>query len=274
MKKHRGKKSVGQGRRPERGQGQRRPAERTSGVPERTPRTRRERLEREVELVEWKTLGSMLASYGQKLERPQLEQLARFHALLLEGNRKLNLTRIWNLKDIVVKHYVDSLIILNYLSELPSPLLDIGTGGGFPGIPLKIARPETHVILGEGVRKRVEFLRGVRSDLQLDKLDLIGRNIDKSFEYPVNGVITRAVEPIRDTLQRIRNCLLPEGLAIFMKGPNVDDELRDAGKEFPDLYRLKDDIRYQLPGTPFRRRLIIYAKKVSPTDAEAADGDN
>jgi 16S rRNA (guanine527-N7)-methyltransferase len=202
----------------------------------------------------------MLGKSGFKLIPPQLELLAAYHTIMLERNRELNLTRILNLEDIVLKHYVDCFLVAHYLPVLPEPLLDIGSGAGFPGIPLKILFPDSHIILGEGVRKRVNFLREVREELKLTKLDIVGRNIDRDFEYPVNGTITRAVSSIRDTLRRVSNCLLPGGQAIFMKGPNVDQEIEDAGKKFPHLFKLEKDIAYSLPNSSYRRRLVIYRK--------------
>ncbi len=213
-------------------------------------------------------LGRLLKKYEFPIPKDQLELLARFHALLIDRNRKLNLTRIWNLEDIVVKHYVDCFIITRFLPEVPSPLLDLGTGGGFPGIPLKILLPDHHIILGEGVRKRVDFLREVRTELSLEKLDLIGRNIDRDFEYPVNGVITRAVQPIRDTLKRVRNCLRRDGVVIFMKGPGVDPEKVDAKKKFEGIYEEIDDVAYVLPKTKNRRRLVVYRKVGGAEDDE------
>jgi len=219
-------------------------------------------------LADAPTLAGLLRKHGQQLAPDRLDLLVQFHALLVEKNRKLNLTRIRNLEDIVLKHYVDCFLVARFVPQLPSPLLDIGTGGGFPGIPLKILFPDTQVILAEGVRKRVEFLREVRESLGLENLDIVGRNIDRDFEYPVNGIITRAVEPIRDTLRRVSNCLVPGGIAIFMKGPNVDGEKVDAAGKFPELYTEVEDHRYTLPSSPFRRSLVVYRKNRRPAGEE------
>ena len=226
--------------------------------------SRREEAER-ARPVGVEELKSRLENRGFKLTEEELEKLATFHRLLIERNRSINVTRIFNLDDIVDKHYVDCLIIQRFVPNLPEPLLDIGTGGGFPGIPLKIVNPDLHIILGEGVRKRVDFLRDVRDELKLEKLDIIGRNIDKDFEYPVSGVITRAVESVTDTLKRSKNCLVPGGHVYFMKGPNVDEEMEEAEKRLGSLYQLADDFPYQLPGTPYRRRLVVYRKLAPPT---------
>ena len=205
-------------------------------------------------------MGRLMARHGFALPPDKVELLTRFHAYLIDRNRKLNLTRIWNLEEMVVKHYVDCLIVTRFIKEIPGPLLDIGTGGGFPGIPLKILLPDLHIILGEGVRKRVNFLSDARAELGLKKLDVIGRNIDRDFEYPVKSVITRAVEPMQDTLKRVQNCLLQGGIAMFMKGPSVDPEKVEVDRRFEGFYQEIADHAYTLPGTEYKRRLVVYRK--------------
>jgi len=204
-------------------------------------------------------IGRLLEAWGFRLEARELALLTRFHRFLLEKNRRLNLTRIHNLEDVVLKHYVDCFLV-DRMVTLPSPLLDLGTGGGFPGVPLKIIRPDLHIILAEGVGKRVRFLKDARDHLCLDGLDVIGRNIDREFFYPVRGVITRAVEQVHDTLGRMRNSLQAGGLAIFMKGPNVDEEIARARKRYPDEYGLEHDLHYTLPRSSHRRRLLVYRR--------------
>ncbi|MFH1532472.1 MAG: 16S rRNA (guanine(527)-N(7))-methyltransferase RsmG [Pseudomonadota bacterium] len=204
-------------------------------------------------------IGRLLDAYGFKLEARELSLLTRFHLFLFDKNRQLNLTRIHNLEDVVLKHYVDCFLVAR-MTELPSPLLDLGTGGGFPGIPLKIIRPDLHIILAEGVGKRVRFLKDVRAHLDLEGLDVIGRNIDREFFYPVNGVITRAVELIPDTLKRMQNSLQTGGLAIFMKGPNVDEEMTRAQRRYGDEYEVAFDLPYTLPRSTHRRRLLVYRR--------------
>lgn len=185
--------------------------------------------------------------------------LAQFYHVLMQHQQSVNLTRLLKFNEIAIKHFIDSLWIVR-LTELQFPLLDLGTGPGFPGIPLKIKFPEERILLGEGVQKRVEFLKTVRSELKLKNLDIVGRNIDHNFVYPVRGVITRAVEDISNTLGHITSCLELGGRMYFMKGPGVDPEIEAASKKWQGVFRLVDNISYQLPKTTNDRRLVIFEK--------------
>ncbi|MDG0817392.1 16S rRNA (guanine(527)-N(7))-methyltransferase RsmG [Bdellovibrio svalbardensis] len=208
-----------------------------------------------------------MVSHEQRLK------LAHFYRLLMLNQEKENFTRLLKLKDIAIKHFIDSIIILKY-TKLQFPLIDVGTGPGFPGIPLKIMFPEEKILLGEGVQRRVEFLKHVRSEMNLKNLDIVGRNINKNFVYPVNGVITRAVEDIGNTLGNVISCLQLGGRVYFMKGPGVDPEIEMAKKNWSEYYKLVENIAYSLPETPHDRRLVIYEKikhMELPTEDEGED---
>jgi 16S rRNA (guanine527-N7)-methyltransferase len=193
----------------------------------------------------------------------QRRQLARFYVILMEQQKHDNFTRLLSLKDIGIKHFIDSLIITKY-TELQFPLIDIGTGPGFPGIPLKILYPQEKILLAEGVQKRVEFLKKVRESLGVSNCDIVGRNIDKYFAYPLRGAITRAVEDISNTLNNIQGSLEKGGRVYFMKGPGVDPELERAEKTWSHAFRLVQDIAYDIPRTQNNRRLIVYEKLTEP----------
>lgn len=193
------------------------------------------------------------------VSHPQRRQLAQFYRLLMQEQDVQNFTRLLKFRDIAIKHFIDS-IIVSRLTDLRYPLLDVGTGPGFPGLPLKIVAPDQHILLAEGVQKRVAFLKKAREELHLEKLDIIGRNINKFFVYPVNGVITRAVEDMRNTLGNVVSCLQEGGRVYFMKGPGADPEIPMALETWGEHYRLIDDIAYDLPKTENHRRLVIFEK--------------
>ena len=187
------------------------------------------------------------------------KRLVEFYLLLMNHQLTDNVTRLVKFNEIAIKHFIDSIIIPR-LTTLQFPLLDIGTGPGFPGIPLKIIFPEKKIILAEGVRRRVDFLKAVREEMRLKELDIVGRKIDETFALPVRGAITRALEEIPRTLLAVSRCLEVGGRVYFMKGPNVDQEIQMAKKEFAGYFRLVDDIKYELPKTPHERRLVIFEK--------------
>src|SRR3954452_4738002 len=149
-----------------------------------------------------KRLEELLSRSGIRLNREQLEQLWRYHNLIRKRNQDRELTRIIEFESMVIKHYVDCMIVGKFLT-LPSPLLDIGTGAGFPGIPLKIRYPHLKLILAEPRPKRIEFLKEVIAELGLKNIEVFDHKVvSENFYQPVKGVITRAVEPIEKTLLR------------------------------------------------------------------------
>lgn len=195
-----------------------------------------------------------------KVSHEQRELFTKYYLLLMENQKKENMTRLVSLRDVAIKHFIDC-IMVNRLIPLKFPLLDMGSGPGFPGIPLKImVGPEKKIILAEGVQKRVSFLKQVRDELKLKGLDIIGRNVTSDFVYPVEGVITRAVEDARNTLGNVMNCLQTGGRVYLMKGPNVDPEIEVALKTWGDYYKLEKDKSYDLPHTQNSRRLLIFQK--------------
>lgn len=187
-------------------------------------------------------------------------QLVRYYQLLMNQQKTENFTRLLKFRDIAIKHFIDCLMVPR-LWSLEFPLLDIGTGPGLPGIPLKIVYPQEKILLAEGVRKRVEFLKKVREEMKLKELDIVGRYIDEEFMLPVKTVITRAVDDVNKTLKDIRGCLKIGGHMIFMKGPNVDPEIEKAKSDWARTYELVEDIEYSLPNTPHQRRLVIFRRQ-------------
>jgi 16S rRNA (guanine(527)-N(7))-methyltransferase RsmG len=206
------------------------------------------------------SLGSLLNEAGIILDERQLDLLWRFHLLLRRHTEEYDLTRLRSFRDIAVKHYIDCMIVPS-LIELPSPLLDIGTGAGFPGIPLKIVCPECEIILAESRSNRVEFLEHAVKELGLKGIRIHeGGVLPGRMGEKVAGVITRALETAEKTLNRVKDNLDPGGQVILMKGPQGENEISEALHLWNDTFTLKKNISYTLPGTHHRRRLIIFEK--------------
>jgi 16S rRNA (guanine527-N7)-methyltransferase len=210
-------------------------------------------------------LADIFRNHGFKgVSHEQRRALAHFYHLLMQTQEKENFTRLLKIRDIAIKHFIDCLMVPQ-ITKLQFPLMDVGTGPGFPGIPLKIAFPDERIILAEGVQRRVEFLKKVREEMKLKNLDIIGRNINPYFAYPVQGVITRAVEDVRNTLTNVLTSLQLGGKVYLMKGPGVDPEIEIAKKELSEFYELEENTAYSLPETTQERRLLVYRKiKLAP----------
>jgi len=195
------------------------------------------------------------------LSEKQVQQVWQYHNLLRKKNAEYDLTRIYQFDNMVQKHYVDCVLVAKLLEwKLPSPLLDIGTGAGLPGILLKIACPETETILSEGRHKRIAFLHEVVQTLGLKGIEIYEGKIYPSFSRSVNGVITRALESMPKTLDRVMRSLVPGGRAIFMKGPGCEEELEEALEVFGASYKLIKDVSYMIPHSSHHRRLIVFER--------------
>ncbi len=190
---------------------------------------------------------------------PKRQQLTQFYELLMANQNEQNFTRLLNIRDIAIKHFIDSLIVTKHV-HLKFPLLDMGTGPGFPGIPLKVHFPKEQIVLAEGVQKRVEFLKHIRAEMKLENLTILGRNVNLEVFYPVQGVITRAVEDARNTLGNVINCVQTGGEVVLMKGPNCGPEIEPALEAWGEYFELAHDISYELPKTPHERRLLVFRK--------------
>jgi len=217
-------------------------------------------------------LADIFRNHDFKCSHEERMKLAHFYELLMKNQEHRNFTRLLKLRDVAIKHFIDCLILTD-LVEIKFPLIDVGTGPGFPGIPLKIRYPKEKILLGEGVQKRVEFLKHVREEMKLENLDIVGRNINEHFVYPVNGVITRAVEDISNTLRNTMSCVQVGGEVYFMKGPGVDPEIESAVQNFSEFYKLKHNIAYDLPKTENHRRLVVFEKIKNAPLPEEEDND-
>jgi 16S rRNA (guanine527-N7)-methyltransferase len=210
-----------------------------------------------------KSLEDLITRCNLSLAPAQFDALWAYHRMLREANARLNLTRIHSFENMVLKHYVDSLLVLKF-AELPSPLIDMGSGPGLPGIPLKIARPGVAMILAEPRGARAEFLQAVCDRLKLERVEVFAGKVGPKFPRTVAGVITRAMASIPETLDRVANCLEPGGRMLFMKGPACDAEIAEARQTHGESFRLLADHAYQIPGTPHDRRLVVYERLEGP----------
>lgn len=202
----------------------------------------------------------LLEQCGVRLNETQLSKLWIYHQLIHKRNQEYNLTGLQDFKEIIIKHYVDCFTV-SKLIDTPFPLLDIGSGAGLPGILFKILFPGEKIILAEPRKKRVNFLKEVKSSLDLKNTYIYPHKIKHDFKTRVQTIITRALETIPETLQRVSSCLEEGGLAVFMKGPSVDKEIELFKKSFNNEYSLVKNQAYVLPLINHKRRLVVLRRK-------------
>lgn len=206
-------------------------------------------------------LKQLLEYHGVDLQKETLEQLWAYHQLLREHNKDQDLTRLNAFETIVERHYADCTLINAYVPEWPKRMIDVGSGAGFPGIPLKLVNPDIRLTLCEPRPNRIEFLNLVIQELGLKGIDVFGHKVtSRSLTFPVQGVISRAFELIELTLPRIQKALVPGGRAYFMKGPAVKDELATLHPEDYG-FKLVSKHFYRIPRSTQNRALVILEKE-------------
>lgn len=204
-----------------------------------------------------------------KINNFQDNQFNEYMDLLLEWNKKINLTAITEKDEIVLKHFIDSLTIKKYIKS-NSKVLDVGTGAGFPGIPLKIYDNSLDITLLDSLNKRINFLNDVIKKLNLEGIRAIhGRaediGKDQKYREKYAVVTSRAVANLSVLLEYMMPFVKVNGVCICMKGNNVDDELKNAKNAIKLLGGKIDKIdEIILPDSNIKRTIVII-KKVRET---------
>ncbi|SDB34896.1 16S rRNA (guanine(527)-N(7))-methyltransferase RsmG [Eubacterium oxidoreducens] len=197
----------------------------------------------------------------------QLDQLLDYYDFLIKTNETLNLTRITEFEDVVMKHFVDSCAIGQYVDLHRSlSIIDIGTGAGFPGIPLKIIYPELSVTLADSLNKRIRFLEEVIQLLSLENIRTIhsraedlGKNCD--FREKFDLCVSRAVANLSTLSELAIPLVKVGGNFISYKSGEIDQELKDAEFAVGELSgRIKDVLYFQLPGDEISRSFVMIEK--------------
>lgn len=203
-------------------------------------------------------------TFGIRLNEKEVEAFDLYLRELLKWNQKINLTAIRSEKGIVVKHFLDSLSAYPYLSK-PSSLLDIGSGAGFPGIPLKMVEPFLEVTLIDSVRKKVDFQKHIIRTLGLKGIEAIhGRVQDKEILQSMGGrfdfVISRAFSDLQTLLILSFPFLKKGGIVLAMKGEMNREEIPSLAKIEGIRYRLQKTVSLVLPGGTFKRSILLFEK--------------
>ena len=201
-------------------------------------------------------------AFGIRLGEKAEEAFDLYLRELLKWSRKINLTAIRTEKEIILKHFLDSLSVFPYLPKTAT-LLDIGSGAGFPGIPLKIVEPSLEIILIDSVRKKVDFERHIIRNLGLKGIEAVhGRVQDKEILQRMRGqfdlVISRAFSDLRIFLTVGAPFLKRGGRAIAMKSKMEEGEIRRLEEAEKGRFQLEQMFEFVLPFCTLQRSVLFY----------------
>lgn len=209
-----------------------------------------------------------LLHLGYELSDQQVQRFCLFGDLLLDWNQKLNLTRITEPDEIILKHFIDSMVLAKYVQGIK--FADLGTGAGFPGIPLKIIRPELDISLIDSLKKRLDFLDFVISKLELKETRTVharaedfGRDVRYRGQF--DTVSSRAVARLPILLEYALPTLKANGLFLSPKGLQAQEELDESQAALKVLGGKVENIQSYSLGERAEHRAIIIIRKIKDT---------
>lgn len=223
--------------------------------------------------MDYNQFSDKLISIGKQINvdinEEQANKFYKYMELLLEWNEKMNLTAITEPDEVILKHFIDSITVEKYINK-EAKIIDVGTGAGFPGIPLSIIRNDLNITLMDSLNKRIKFLDEVVEKNNLINVDTVhsraeelARNTDYREKFDV--ATSRAVASLNVLLEYMVPFVKVGGYCICMKGSNVDEELDNAKKALDVLNCKVEKVeRFNLPGSDYGRNIIII-KKIGET---------
>ena len=198
---------------------------------------------------------------GLPLSPEEADKFWQLHLLLEKRNPEGDLTRVHGFYNLLYKHYIDGAMAAEFIQPV-GLTMDLGTGAGFPGLPLAIRRPHWPLLLAEPRGRRLAFMEEAVALLGLSRVEFYPHKVGPRFDRVIANFITRDFEPAPASLARAAEIIPPGGRVYLMKGPAVDAELR-AARALPEWaeFELEDDRAYTLGPGGLKRRLITWRKK-------------
>ena len=214
--------------------------------------------------------SNLMKEYGKEIQikftEEQLQKFYEYMNRLIEWNKKINLTAIIEPKEIILKHFIDSLTILKYVND-NEKMLDVGTGAGFPGIPIKIMNENIEITLLDSLNKRINFLNEAINKLELKNISAIHSRIEdygknNKYREKYDIVTSRAVANLATLSEYMLPMLKIKGKSICMKGSDIKEEVKNSKRAIDilggEIVNIEELV---LPKSDNRRNLIIIEKK-------------
>lgn len=205
-----------------------------------------------------KLIGKGLEELGLVYSREQVMALLTYLAELKKWNKAYNLTSLKTDEDIIIKHFIDSLLYLKAMPDDVQSMMDVGSGAGFPGLPIKIMRPDITVYLVEPSGKKAIFLKHMIGLLKLEDAAVVEKRVEDLESMDVDAAVTRALFDVGDFCKKVSPVLESGGVVILSKGPKAREELK--GMEQGLNYKV---MALSLPLTDIKRFMIVIRKKGS-----------
>jgi 16S rRNA (guanine527-N7)-methyltransferase len=212
-------------------------------------------------------LGRGAVQLGIGMTEAALDSFLRYYEFLEQKNSVMNLTTITGEKDVAELHFLDSLALLPMAAFKNKTVIDIGSGAGFPGVPLKIAEPSLRLTLLDAQQKRVDFLKELCQTIDISA-DCLQARAEEAALTPLRDsfdlAVSRAVARLNTLSELCLPFVKPGGLFIAMKGVDSDEELREAENAFRKMGAALEEVRdYTIPGTDVTHRAVLVRKKTA-----------
>ncbi len=211
----------------------------------------------------------VMNEFVPQITEEQKEKFYNYMNLLLDWNNRINLTAITEPNEIILKHFIDSMTILKEIKD-NSKIVDVGTGAGFPGIPLKISNETLDILLLDSLNKRINFLNEVIEKLDLKNINSIHFRVEeagqnKQYRETFDVATSRAVAPLNILVEYLLPLVKVGGICICMKGPDIEAEVESSKRAIEVLGGKVEKIEnFALVNTDIKRTIVI-VKKIKET---------
>lgn len=213
-------------------------------------------------------MKKLFKKYGIEVNDKQLDQFELYYHLLVEWNRKVNLTTIVDYQEVIKKHFLDSCLLLTKYSNQVfehKKIIDIGTGAGFPGIPLSIFLPDSEFVLMDSLNKRIQFLSLVKEELGLEQVTVVhGRAEDfgknEKFREKFDFCISRAVAALPLLMEYCSPFVKVNGTLLLYKSVKVHEEIEESDRAMELLNCKVDCLKELVNEFEFQRYIVEIGK--------------